>query len=191
MHGAKLSSAPGVVLAAFVVLNLIVFTETGLLVGFFLPGDSLLVTAGLVGHSVGWPIHWLIPTLCVAAILGDSVRLPDRIEGRPATLHEGEVVLLPQGLPPDGARVLREARRQDDHPREVHPDHPHVRAGRCRGREDALSPVPRVLRHRRDLLDQQHDSARVTRCTCGSSRFWRESSAARSRSRATSTRSSS
>ena len=59
-------------LAAFVVLNLIVFTETGLLFGFFLPGDSLLVTAGLVGHSVGWPIHWLIPTLCVAAILGDS-----------------------------------------------------------------------------------------------------------------------
>jgi len=65
-------SAPGVVLAAFVVLNLIVFTETGLLVGFFLPGDSLLVTAGLVAHSVGWPVQWLIPTLCLAAILGDS-----------------------------------------------------------------------------------------------------------------------
>src|SRR5262245_56365924 len=36
------------VVAAFVVLNLIVFVETGLLIGFFLPGDSLLVTAGLV-----------------------------------------------------------------------------------------------------------------------------------------------
>src|SRR5262249_52999565 len=65
-------SAPGVVVAAFIVLNLIVFTETGLLFGFFLPGDSLLVTAGIVGHAVGWPIQWLIPTLCVAAILGDS-----------------------------------------------------------------------------------------------------------------------
>jgi membrane-associated protein len=65
-------SAPGVVLAAFVVLNLIVFTETGLLFGFFLPGDSLLVTAGLVAHSVGWPVQWLIPTLCLSAILGDS-----------------------------------------------------------------------------------------------------------------------
>src|SRR5262249_30736998 len=65
-------SAPGVVVAAFVVLNLIVFTETGLLFGFFLPVDSLLVPAGIVGHAVGWPIQWLIPTLCVAAILGDS-----------------------------------------------------------------------------------------------------------------------
>jgi membrane-associated protein len=65
-------SAPGVVAAAFVVITLIIFTETGLLFGFFLPGDSLLVTAGLVGHSVGWPIWWLIPLLSVTAILGDS-----------------------------------------------------------------------------------------------------------------------
>ena len=72
MPGARRSSAPGIVLAAFIVLNLIVFTETGLLFGFFLPGDSLLVTAGIVGHAVGWPIQWLIPTLWIAAVLGDS-----------------------------------------------------------------------------------------------------------------------
>ena len=30
-----------------VVLTIIVFVETGLLIGFFLPGDSLLVTAGI------------------------------------------------------------------------------------------------------------------------------------------------
>ena len=65
-------SSPGVTLAAFIVLNLIVFTETGLLFGFFLPGDSLLVTAGVVAYLVGWPIHILIPLLCLAAILGDS-----------------------------------------------------------------------------------------------------------------------
>lgn len=65
-------SSPGVTLAAFIVLNLIVFTETGLLFGFFLPGDSLLVTAGVVAYLVDWPIHILIPTLCLAAILGDS-----------------------------------------------------------------------------------------------------------------------
>src|SRR5207248_8761240 len=34
--------------------------------------DSLLVTAGLVGHLVGWPVQYLIPTLWLAAILGDS-----------------------------------------------------------------------------------------------------------------------
>jgi membrane-associated protein len=65
-------SSPGVTLAAFIVLNLIVFTETGLLVGFFLPGDSLLVTAGVAASLAGWPVHYLIPTLWVAAILGDS-----------------------------------------------------------------------------------------------------------------------
>src|SRR3954464_11791574 len=65
-------SDPRVTLAAFIVLNLIVFTETGLLVGFFLPGDSLLVTAGVVASLVGWPVHYLIPTLWLAAILGDS-----------------------------------------------------------------------------------------------------------------------
>jgi membrane-associated protein len=65
-------SSPGVTLAAFIVLNLIVFTETGLLVGFFLPGDSLLVTAGVAASIAGWPVHWLIPTLWLAAILGDS-----------------------------------------------------------------------------------------------------------------------
>jgi membrane-associated protein len=61
------------VVAAFVVLNVIVFTETGLLFGFFLPGDSLLVTAGIVAHTVEWPIVPLILTLCAAAIVGDTV----------------------------------------------------------------------------------------------------------------------
>jgi membrane-associated protein len=64
---------PEMTIAAFVALNLIVFTETGLLIGFFLPGDSLLVTAGLVAASTSWNVPLLIGTLCVAAIVGDSV----------------------------------------------------------------------------------------------------------------------
>jgi membrane-associated protein len=63
---------PGVFPAAFAAVAVIVFSETGLFVGFLLPGDSLLVTVGLVAHSADWPIHWLIPVLCLAAILGDS-----------------------------------------------------------------------------------------------------------------------
>jgi membrane-associated protein len=59
--------------AAFVVLNVIVFVETGLLVGFCLPGDSLLVTAGLVCHEAGWNLPLLLLTLCVSAIVGDSL----------------------------------------------------------------------------------------------------------------------
>jgi membrane-associated protein len=55
------------------VLVAIVFTETGLLVGFFLPGDSLLVTAGLVAATGALDIWWLNALLIVAAVVGDSV----------------------------------------------------------------------------------------------------------------------
>jgi membrane-associated protein len=54
-------------------LFIIVFAETGLLIGFFLPGDTLLITAGLVaqrGHLEWWI---LIPLLVVAAVAGDAV----------------------------------------------------------------------------------------------------------------------
>lgn len=67
---------PGVYWAALVAIALIVFAETGLLVGFFLPGDSLLATLGIVAHAAGWDggqVATLIVILCAAAILGDSV----------------------------------------------------------------------------------------------------------------------
>jgi membrane-associated protein len=66
---------PEYTILAFVTLNVIVFTETGLLVGFFLPGDSLLVTAGLICSSpaCGWSLPLLLVTLCIAAVVGDSV----------------------------------------------------------------------------------------------------------------------
>ena len=71
---------PEFLVAAFVVLNLVIFTETGLLIGFCLPGDSLLVTAGIVFHNLiyvqgcsGWLLPLLLLTLCIAAIVGDSV----------------------------------------------------------------------------------------------------------------------
>lgn len=57
----------------YTVLVAIVFAETGLLAGFFLPGDSMLVTAGLVAAN-GSTLHigWLIAALSIAAIAGDS-----------------------------------------------------------------------------------------------------------------------
>jgi membrane-associated protein len=55
------------------ILVAIVFTETGLLIGAFLPGDSLLITAGLVAAAGALDIWLLIGLLIVAAIVGDSV----------------------------------------------------------------------------------------------------------------------
>ena len=56
----------------YTVLVAIVFAETGLLAGFFLPGDSLLVAAGLVAAGGGLNIWTLNLWLSLAAILGDS-----------------------------------------------------------------------------------------------------------------------
>jgi membrane-associated protein len=57
----------------YTILTAIVFTETGLLVGFFLPGDSLLITAGLVAATGALDIWVLNGLLIAAAIIGDSV----------------------------------------------------------------------------------------------------------------------
>ncbi len=56
----------------YVVLFLIVFAESGLLVGFFLPGDSLLFTVGVVAGAGKLPIGLMIALLATASILGDG-----------------------------------------------------------------------------------------------------------------------
>ncbi|WP_329412317.1 VTT domain-containing protein [Streptomyces sp. NBC_00704] len=55
-------------------LLLIVFAESGLLIGFFLPGDSLLFTAGLLitSNQLDFPLWGAVALICTAAILGDQ-----------------------------------------------------------------------------------------------------------------------
>ncbi|HEY5088034.1 MAG TPA: VTT domain-containing protein, partial [Gemmatimonadaceae bacterium] len=79
MHGLsqlfnRLRDVSGLVRAAgYTGMAAIIFSETGLLIGFFLPGDSLLVSAGLLG-SQGYIDVWLLGLiLSVAAVAGDSV----------------------------------------------------------------------------------------------------------------------
>jgi membrane-associated protein len=55
------------------ILILIVFAETGLMIGFFLPGDSLLVTAGLFAAKGDLNIWTLNICLILAAIIGDAL----------------------------------------------------------------------------------------------------------------------
>jgi membrane-associated protein len=56
-------------------LYAIVFAESGIMIGFFLPGDSLLFTAGLLSATkhVLWPFPLLILGCAIAAIVGDQV----------------------------------------------------------------------------------------------------------------------
>ncbi len=57
----------------YALLFLIVFAETGLVVTPFLPGDSLLFTAGALAAVNVLDIRLVVPLLLVAAILGDAV----------------------------------------------------------------------------------------------------------------------
>jgi membrane-associated protein len=58
----------------YVVIGVIIFIETGLLVGFFLPGDSILFSAGLVAAARGdINIVILISIIFLAAFIGDQV----------------------------------------------------------------------------------------------------------------------
>ncbi len=54
-------------------MTAIIFAETGLMIGFFLPGDSLLVTAGVFAATGQLNIWTLNAVLIVAAIVGDTV----------------------------------------------------------------------------------------------------------------------
>ncbi|MFC9745730.1 DedA family protein [Streptomyces niveus] len=68
---------PGHLISTFGLIGvlLVVFAESGLLIGFFLPGDSLLFTTGLLvaGHTYLTQPLWLICLLIVlAAVLGDQ-----------------------------------------------------------------------------------------------------------------------
>jgi membrane-associated protein len=56
----------------YLLLAGIVFSETGLLVGLFLPGDSLLFTVGVVAGAGGLDIFSICAALVVASIVGDQ-----------------------------------------------------------------------------------------------------------------------
>ena len=69
----------------YLVVGAIVFIETGLLFGFFLPGDSILFSAGLVAAAHGnINIALLVTIIVLAAFFGDQIGfVVGRIVGRP------------------------------------------------------------------------------------------------------------
>jgi membrane-associated protein len=58
---------------AYAVLFSIVFAESGILLGFFLPGDSLLITLGLLSAQGFFSLPVLLLVCTAGAILGDNV----------------------------------------------------------------------------------------------------------------------
>ncbi len=108
-------------LVGFYGLIFIVFAETGLMVGFFLPGDSLLVTAGVFAAGGLLDIQWLAPVLLLAAIAGNTTgyligrKAGEALYSRPNSLlfrrehlvrthefyerHGGKTIILAQFMP--------------------------------------------------------------------------------------------
>jgi len=69
----QLVNLGGPMWVSYLILMAIIFSETGLLVGFFLPGDSLLFAAGFLSSQGVFDIGLLILGLSVAAVVGDAV----------------------------------------------------------------------------------------------------------------------
>lgn len=67
----NLLGAGGII--AILIVAVIVFAESGLLIGFFLPGDTLLFGAGLIASQGSIPLYPLIIATIIAAIIGDNV----------------------------------------------------------------------------------------------------------------------
>jgi membrane-associated protein len=76
----------------YAILFAIIFIETGLVIWPFLPGDSLLFTAGALSATGMLDIKLVVPLLIVAAIAGDAVNyaIGRRIGPRVFTAHDNE-----------------------------------------------------------------------------------------------------
>jgi membrane-associated protein len=78
--------------AGYIGLFLIIFAESGILIGLFLPGDSLLFTTGFLASQGYLNVWLLIPLLYLAAFLGDSTgywigeKVGPKIFNRPKSL---------------------------------------------------------------------------------------------------------
>jgi membrane-associated protein len=72
-------------IALYLLIGAIIFIETGILFGFFLPGDSILFSAGLVAATHGEVNIWILVTVIVAAaFFGDQIGFViGRVIGRP------------------------------------------------------------------------------------------------------------
>ena len=53
-------------------LFLIIYAESGMMVGFFFPGDTLLFSAGILASAGVLPIFWTLVIIAIAAIAGDN-----------------------------------------------------------------------------------------------------------------------
>jgi membrane-associated protein len=153
-------------LAPWVVLLVcgIIFAETGLLIGFFLPGDSMLFTAGLLvaTDTIKFNIWLFAALIIVAAIIGNQTGYLIGSKAGPAIFNKPDSRLFKHEnidsahkfFEKHGGKALILAR--------FVPIIPHLRSRHrgCRG--DGQAEVLPVQRHRRCPLGRRCDASRLS-----------------------------
>ena len=146
---------------SYLILWAIIFSETGLLVGFFLPGDSLLFAAGLLASQEVFNVGLLIAALSRGRGGRRRRQLLSRTANGRARLRARSTAIR-QAQPPDGGQgVLRAARRQGDHSGAVRAAGAHVHAVRGRRGPHELRALRRLQHRRRHRLDRVDVAVRL------------------------------
>ena len=128
----------------------IIFAECGLLVGFLLPGESLLFTVGLLVSQGGisYPLWLCCLVLFVRRDGRERLRLRHRREGRPPDLPSRGLQVLQEEVRRQDPRVLREVRQPRHRARPLRADRAHVHH-RDGGRGEHGVPAVHGLQRRR------------------------------------------
>ena len=110
-----LSLSPDDLIRSFGTIGLIaiIFAESGLLIGFFLPGDSLLFTAGLLVSQGKLNLAVVLVGCFLAAVIGDQVGYAFGKKAGPSIFQRPNSRLFKQQHVERANDVLRGARRQD------------------------------------------------------------------------------
>ena len=128
-------------------LTAIIFAESGLFIGFFLPGDSLLFIAGFLSSDAGGHVLPALPIVLVcvflAAFIGDQVGYLFGNRVGPALFARPDSRFFKQAHLAQGRGLLRPPRLQDDRAGPLRPDRAHLRPDRGRRQQDALPHVRR------------------------------------------------
>jgi len=149
----------------YIGLFAILFAETGLLVGFFLPGDTLLVSAGLLAARGQLNIGVLLAVLIAGAVLGDATGYWIGHQAGKRLFQRENSFWFRRDALGEGGTVLRTARRQDHLYCAVFFRPAHVCPDRGRSCPDDVPALCAFQHHGRDILDHR------------SSRCWATSSA--------------
>ena len=145
-------------LGVYVYLGLffIVFAETGLAVGFFLPGDSLLVVSGLFAAAGKLNIALVLIAFFLGSVIGDSTGYwTGRTMGKTIFNRESSFIFKPSRVE-KAKHFFEKYGAENDYYGAFHPDCQNLRAYRHRRDRTSLCQISDLQFNRRRVVDLQY-----------------------------------